>query len=204
MIMTLCLTKIIRYIFNVLLIISSCNFTTENESIISWVTNAPSPYLIRKTLLVPIEMSGAVGAPLGVFQDRAWWPGPIRPPQPGAGQPGGHRGSFSPGHQAPPWARWWAGTWARWSSWHAIADPTLPLRWTGRNVRPSYGSWKHIPCRSFLLRSWSEGVPCLPPWQLHASAVAFCVLLSVGSDPSTSMGQSQGCGSFELLALTQS
>lgn len=40
-IMTSCLTKIARYAFNVFLIASSRNFTTENESVISWVTNAP-------------------------------------------------------------------------------------------------------------------------------------------------------------------
>lgn len=43
MIMTFSLTKIIRYTLNVSLIVSSCNFSTENESVISWVTNAPSP-----------------------------------------------------------------------------------------------------------------------------------------------------------------
>jgi len=42
---------------------------------------------------------------------------------------------------------------------------------------------------SMILRRWSEGVVGLPPRQLHASALVPCVLLSVGSDPSTSRVQ---------------
>lgn len=49
---------------------------------------------------------GGRGLPQGLFRawrGWAWEPGPVLPPQPGAGQSGGSGGSPSPGHQAPPW-----------------------------------------------------------------------------------------------------
>ena len=54
--------------------------------------------------------AGISGGSLG-HQDRVWQPVPVPPPQTGAGQPGGTRGSPSPGHRAATWGWGWAEVW---------------------------------------------------------------------------------------------
>lgn len=102
------------------------------------------------------------------------------------GLPREHQGSE--GHQGSP-SLWALVTFLGWGDGLG-RGPGISLHWTARNTRPSNALWKPIPCRSFLLRSWTEGVPHLPPWQMNTSAMVLGV-------------QSQDRDSAELLTPTQ-
>lgn len=141
-IMTLCLTKIIRYSFNVFLIVSSSNFTTENESVISWITNAPSTSLIGRNLLEHRRTSGA-GSQAH----------PTTPARRDAAE--GMRAEPAPKGRAGLWACSWAWLWkgcGQAGLWGAGAWPCCGLPGADRpGVRLTSGSG-HVMLRGTLLQ----------------------------------------------------